>query len=193
MSKDKIVVFSAPSGAGKTSIIRGVIPLLKGENFNVEFSVSACSRKPRENEVHCKDYYFLSVEEFKGNIEKNNFLEWQEVYKDSFYGTLKSEMNRIWEKFSIPILDVDVLGALNVKKMYNEKVLLVFIMPPSFEILEKRLRERLTETPESIAKRIARAKTEIEHSTQFDKIVVNDKLENAILEVFNVVLCFLEK
>lgn len=174
----KLIVFSAPSGAGKTSIVRALLERMP----ELAFSVSACSRPRRPGEVHGKDYYFLSREAFIDNIGKNNFLEWEEVYPGSFYGTLKSEVYKIWESGRHVLFDVDVVGGLNIKKQYPERTLAVFVMPPSVGELKKRLQGRGTETPESLAKRIGKAEQEITCAGQFDKIIVNDILETAINE-----------
>lgn len=183
----KLIVFSAPSGAGKTSIVRALLERMP----ELAFSVSACSRPRRHGEVHGKDYYFLSTESFRNNISKGNFLEWEEVYPGSFYGTLKSEVYKIWEAGRHVLFDVDVVGGLNIKKQYPEQTLAVFVMPPSVEELKKRLQIRGTETPESLKKRIGKAKQEITCADQFDKIVVNDILETAINEAEILVKAFL--
>jgi len=176
----KLIVFSAPSGSGKTTIVKEIL----SENiFNFEFSVSATSREKRGKEVNGKDYYFLSVDEFKNKIANDEFVEWEEVYKNQFYGTLKSEVERIRNKGNNVIFDVDVVGGINIKKQYKNDCLTVFIMPPSIEELEKRLRNRETETEESIKKRLAKAEHEMTYSKDFDVVVVNDVLEVAVEEV----------
>lgn len=173
--KGKCVIFSAPSGAGKTTIVHHLLD----QNIGLEFSVSACSRGPRPNEVNGKDYYFLGVEGFKQKINEDAFVEWEEVYTDNFYGTLKSEVERIWKNGNAVIFDVDVIGGLNLKKIFGENALAVFVEPPSVDELEKRLRGRSTETEEKIAQRLAKAREEISYSEQFDVILINDDLEKA--------------
>jgi len=188
--KGKLIIFSAPSGAGKTTIVHH---LLKVFPEQLEFSVSACSRPKRKHETHGVDYYFVSVDEFKKKIENNEFVEWEEVYKDNFYGTLKVELERIWNKGKHIIFDMDVMGGINLKKKYGDAALSIFVMPPSIEHLEKRLQSRETETPESIARRIGKAKNEINTATQFDKIILNDVLEHALEEAEKMVAEFLKK
>jgi guanylate kinase len=180
----KLIIFSAPSGAGKTTIVRHLISLNK---FNLEFSVSACCRQKRPGEVDGKDYYFLTKEEFTEKIRKGDFLEWQEVYADHYYGTLKSEVERIRLKGNNVIFDVDVEGGINLKKEYGDNALAVFVMPPSVSHLEQRLRERSTETAESMARRIGKAEKELEAADSFDFILFNDKLENALKEAEEIV------
>jgi guanylate kinase len=174
----KILIFSAPSGSGKTTIVRYLlgIPELK-----LEFSVSATSRAKRGSEVHGKDYYYLSAEEFRAKIENEEFLEWEEVYKDSYYGSLKSEVERITNAGRNVVFDVDVKGGINIKKFYGEKALSVFVMPPSVEELEKRLRNRGTDTEEDISMRIKKARYEIDFSNQFDVMLINDVLEDSLV------------
>jgi len=185
----KLVVFSAPSGSGKTTIVREI---LVDNRFNFEFSISAASRKKRGKEVHGKDYYFLSAEEFKNKIANNEFVEWEEVYKDQYYGTLKSEIERIRNKGNHVIFDVDVVGGLNVKKQFTDECLTIFIQPPSIKELEKRLRHRGTETEESLKKRLAKAEHEMTYSKDFDVAVVNDVLNVAVKEVKELLIEFLE-
>ena len=184
----KLIIFSAPSGAGKTTIVHHLLKVFP----DLEFSVSACSREMRKGEEYGVDYYFLSVEEFKERIAKGEFVEWEEVYKDNFYGTLKSEIERIWKKRKHVIFDVDVIGGLNLKKQYGDSALAIFVMPPSIEHLEKRLKSRETETPESIARRIGKAEKELQTADQFDKIVLNDNLENAFNEAEKLVNEFIQ-
>ncbi len=184
----KLIIFSAPSGAGKTTIVQHLLSI----NPMLEFSVSACSRAMRKDETHGVDYYFLSVDEFKKKIDNNEFIEWEEVYKDHFYGTLKSELERIWKKGKHIIFDMDVVGGLNLKKQFGNDALAIFVMPPSIEHLEKRLKTRETETPESIARRIGKAENELKTATQFDKIILNDTLEHAFAEAEKVVSEFLK-
>lgn len=172
----KCVIFSAPSGAGKTTIVHALLDA----NIGLEFSVSACSRDPRPNEIDGKDYHFLGIEGFKQQIEANAFVEWEEVYTNNFYGTLRSEIERIWKNGHTVIFDVDVIGGLNLKKSFGEQALAIFVQPPSYEELEQRLRLRSTETEEKIAQRMSKAREELGYASQFDHILVNDHLENAI-------------
>lgn len=185
--KGKLIIFSAPSGAGKTTIVRHL--LQKG--FDLEFSVSATSREPRPNEKHGKDYYFLSAEEFKKRVEANEFLEWEEVYKGTSYGTLKSEVERIRNEGKNVIFDVDVVGGLNIKKYYGDDALAVFVQPPSVEELRKRLTVRSTETEEKIAMRIAKAEHELRFASQFDVVLVNEDLGKAFIEAEKIISEFL--
>lgn len=185
---NKLIIFSAPSGAGKTTIVKH---LLK-QNLRLEFSISAASREKRPNEVHGRDYYFLSSDEFKARIKNNEFIEWEEVYENHFYGTLKSEVDRIWNNGNSVIFDVDVIGGLNIKKQYGEKALAVFVMPPSIEELKKRLNARSTESPENLRKRIEKAEAEISFSKRFDKVIVNDILDKALIEATDLVSEFLK-
>jgi len=174
----KLIIFSAPSGAGKTTIVHQLLEVYN----NIEFSISACSRPKRANETNGVDYYFITAEEFRNKIDKGEFLEWQEVYKNSYYGTLRSEVERIWAKGRHAIFDVDVVGGLNIKKYGKENALAVFIMPPSIEKLEERLKLRSSETPETLKKRLDKASYEMTFADQFDKIVINDELEKAVAE-----------
>ena len=174
--KGKLFVFSAPSGSGKTTIVRH---LLKQETFNLAFSVSATSRDPRGEEKHGEDYYFLSLEEFKDKIKNDSFLEWEEVYRDNFYGTLKSEVARIWALKKHVIFDIDVVGGLRIKKKYPKETLAVFIKPPSIDALKIRLKKRSTESKDKINMRIAKASVELATAPQFDKIIKNYELEVA--------------
>jgi guanylate kinase len=183
----KLIIFSAPSGAGKTTIVKALLQ----SQLNLEFSISAASREKRPKEVHGKDYYFISADEFRKKIASNEFLEWEEVYKDQFYGTLKSEVERIWSNGHHVIFDVDVIGGLNIKKFYGDKALAIFVMPPSVEELENRLRKRSTENEENLKKRIDKALQELTFAPKFDRIIVNDTLENAIKEAKELVENFL--
>lgn len=171
-SNGKCVIFSAPSGAGKTTIVH----YLLNEFPELAFSVSACSREPRSNEVDGKDYYFLGLAGFQKQIKADAFVEWEEVYANNFYGTLKSELTRIWKEGKTVIFDVDVIGGLNIKKYFGDNALAVFVQPPNYEALEERLRYRSTETEEKIQMRLAKAKEELGHAHQFDTILVNDNL-----------------
>lgn len=173
---EKVIIFSAPSGSGKTTIVHEL--LKKYPQF--EFSVSATSRAPRGEEKDGVDYYFLTEEEFLRRIDSGAFVEWEAVYAGTFYGTLHSEVKRIWERGNIIIFDVDVVGGINLKRIFGDKACSIFIMPPSVEELERRLVGRGTDAPEVIAKRVAKAATEIERAPEFDHIVVNDLLSEAI-------------
>jgi guanylate kinase len=174
--KGKLVIFSAPSGAGKTTIVKHLLQ----QDLNLEFSVSATSREPRPGENNGKDYYFLSTEEFRKKINNGEFLEWEEVYKGIFYGTLKSEVERIRNAGKHVIFDVDVVGGLNIKKFYGNEALAVFVQPPSVEELKNRLQNRSTESEEKIKMRIAKAEQELAYASQFDIIIINDNLKFAL-------------
>ena len=187
--KGKLIVFSAPSGSGKTTIVRH---LLKQERFNLEFSISATSREPRGLEKHGEDYYFISLREFKDKIKNDAFLEWEEVYRDNFYGTLKSEVERIWKLKKHVIFDIDVVGGLRIKKKYPEKTLAVFVKPPSVDELKIRLKKRSTESEDKINMRVAKASVELATAPQFDKIIKNYELNVALKEAEVLVHDFLE-
>jgi guanylate kinase len=188
-AKGKLIIICAPSGSGKTTIVKSVLATLP----QLEFSVSATSRQPRQGEKDGKDYYFISADEFKSKISHNAFLEWEEVYENSFYGTLRSEIDRIWQKENHVIFDVDVMGGISIKKQYPDDSLAVFIMPPSVDELKKRLTGRGTETPESLARRVEKAEQELSFASHFDVIIINDVLEKAIEEARNTIVTFLEK
>lgn len=175
----KCIIFSAPSGAGKTTIVHGLLDRMD----NLAFSISACSRAPRPNEVDGKDYYFLSVEDFKTRIDSGDFIEWEEVYKDHFYGTLKSEVERLWKLNKTVVFDVDVFGGINLKSYFGENALSFFIQPPSIDTLEQRLRNRKTESEDKIQTRLKKASEELKMSDKFDRIVINDNLGLTIDEV----------
>lgn len=185
--KGKLIIFSAPSGAGKTTIVRHLLE----KGFDLEFSISATSREARHTEMHGKDYYFLSPEDFAKKIENNEFLEWEEVYKGTSYGTLKSEVERIRNNGKNVIFDVDVIGGLNIKKYFGDEALAVFVQPPSVEELRKRLTARSTESDDKIAMRVAKAEHELSFAPQFDVIIVNDDLEKAFEEAEKVLVDFL--
>ncbi len=172
----KCIIFSAPSGAGKTTIVRRLL----AEGLPLEFSISAATREKRGKEENGKDYYFLSVADFKEKIEKDEFIEWEEVYEDHYYGTLKSEIERIWESEKDVIFDVDVVGGVNLKKHFGENALSIIVMPPSMKALEERLKGRGTDSPERIEKRLEKAKQELITADQFDYVVLNDELEKAV-------------
>lgn len=186
---EKMIIVSAPSGAGKSTLVSHL--LKKG--FPLEFSVSATSRSPRGNETDGKEYYFISAAEFRKKIEGNAFVEWEEVYRDHYYGTLKSEIERIWRSGKVIIFDVDVKGGINLKKIFGAKAVSIFIMPPSVSELEKRLTGRATETTEKIRMRVEKATEEISLADQFDVIIINDNLEIACDEIERVVSEFLNK
>jgi guanylate kinase len=183
----KCIIFSAPSGAGKTTIVHALL----ASQLGLEFSVSACSRDPRPNEVDGKDYYFLGIEGFKQRIESDAFLEWEEVYTDNFYGTLKAEIERIWSAGHAVIFDVDVVGGLNLKRIFGNQALAVFVQPPSKEELEKRLRYRSTETEDKIQQRLRKAGQELSRANEFDVILVNEDLKVAIEQAKSLVTSFL--
>ena len=183
----KLVIFSAPSGAGKTTIVHSLLKKIP----TLEFSVSETSRAPRGDEAHGVDYYFLSADEFRARVNKDEFVEWEEVYPGQFYGTLFSEVERIWRKGHHVIFDVDVKGGLNLKKKFQANALAIFVRPPSLDALEERLRYRATEPEEKIKMRIAKAASELSFENRFDATVVNDNLENAIAEAENLVKKFL--
>lgn len=159
----------------------------------LEFSVSACSRPKRNGEINGKDYYFLGTEEFREKIRKNEFLEWEQVYEGQYYGTLVAEVERIWKKGMHVIFDVDVKGGLSIKKRFPERTLAIFIRPPSFEVLEERLRNRSTESPENLRKRLEKARYELDFARQFDRVVVNNDLDTAIKQVHSIILEFLDE
>ncbi|MDA8761843.1 guanylate kinase [Flavobacteriaceae bacterium] len=186
----KLIVFSAPSGSGKTTIVRH---LLNQEQFQLEFSISATSREARGKEKDGEDYYFISAKEFKNKIKLDEFLEWEEVYIDNFYGTLKTEVERIWAKGKHVIFDIDVAGGLRIKKKFPERTLAVFINPPDINELIIRLKQRGEESPEKIAMRVAKAPTEMATAPQFDTIILNDDLTTALNDAENLVKDFLNK
>lgn len=186
--KGKLIIFSAPSGAGKTTIVK----YLLSKNLNLEFSVSATSRPPRHNEVHGKDYYFMSPDEFRKKIENDEFLEWEEVYPGGFYGTLKCEVERIRNKGNNVILDVDVVGGCNIKKYYGDDALSIFVQPPSVDELANRLKARCTDSDEVIATRVAKAKYELTFIIKFDIVIINDILDNAFIKAEEEVRKFIE-
>jgi len=185
--KGKLVILSAPSGSGKSTIIQDIL----GKKLPLEFSISATSRPPRGNEKNGVEYYFLSPEEFKKKINENCFIEYEEVYPDRFYGTLKSEIEKKLDEGRNIILDVDVAGGLNIKKLYGNNALLIFIQPPSVEELQRRLEIRGTDSQEVIADRISKASYELSLAPEYDAIVINDRLENAENETINIINNFL--
>ena len=183
----KAILFSAPSGSGKTTIIKRLL-----QYFDCfEFSISATSRKPREGERDGIDYYFLSPEDFERRVQAGDFLEWEEVYAGTRDGTLKSEIDRIAERGKVVIFDVDVNGGLNIKHFFGDSAMAIFVMPPSIEVLEQRLRQRGTESEESIQKRLGRSARELDEASRFDKTIVNDDLDRAVAETKAVIEMFL--
>ncbi|MBQ1220968.1 MAG: guanylate kinase [Alistipes sp.] len=184
----KVVIFSAPSGSGKTTIVRALL-----ERYNqFEFSISATSRAPRGAERDGVDYYFLSAEEFAEKVAQDAFVEWEEVYAGTSYGTLKSEVERIWSKGNIILFDVDVMGGINLKRIFGDKACSIFIMPPSIEELRRRLEGRGTDSAETIEKRISKASFELTKSPEFDHTVINDRLEEAIEATCKIIDEFLQ-
>jgi guanylate kinase len=183
----KLIIFSAPSGSGKTTLVKHLLSL----DFDLEFSVSATSRKPRQTETHGMDYFFLSETEFRQKIENDEFLEWEEVYDGILYGTLKKEVERIRNKDRHVIFDVDVVGGLNIKKFYGDEALAIFVQPPSVNELKNRLENRSSETDEKIKMRIAKAQQELTFANRFDVVIVNDRLPEAMQEAENKVAQFL--
>lgn len=187
--RGKLIIFSAPSGSGKSTLIG----YLMQQGMPLSFSVSATSREPRGAEQHGKEYYFLTAEEFRTRIAAEEFLEYEEVYPGKFYGTLKSEVERLRNAGRHVIFDVDVVGGVNIKRFYGDEALSVFIQPPSIEALHERLVGRATDSPEVIATRVAKAEQELSYAPQFDKIVVNDVLEDAQREILALVQAFISK
>ena len=187
--KKKVIIFSAPSGAGKSTIVRHLL----GKFNCLEFSVSATSRAPRGQEENGKDYYFFSTEEFETKIRNGEFVEYEEVYAGSYYGTLVSEVERIWAKGNIIIFDIDVKGGVNLKKLYGHNALAVFIQPPSVEELRNRLVGRGTDSAEAIERRVAKATEELTYADKFDVVLINDNLEEALARAEQMVADFQAK
>lgn len=185
----KCIIFSAPSGAGKTTLVHKLLE--SSEQY--AFSISACSREPRENERDGVDYYFIGLENFKQKISENAFVEWEEVYKNNYYGTLKSELFRIWSMGKTVVFDVDVVGGMNLKKVFKNNALAIFVNPPSMEILEERLRGRKTESEEKIQMRISKAQVEMDRAAEFDVIIENNILDQAVEQVKDVAAEFVNK
>lgn len=188
-SSHKIIIITAPSGAGKTSITKH---LLKTFPDKLSFSISAATRQKREHERDGVDYYFMTVDEFKEKIQQNSFVEWEMVYEGKYYGTLKSEIHRIWKEEKTPLLDIDVQGAVHVQQLHREQTLSLFIEPPSVDELKRRLSSRGTETAESLATRLNKATYELSFKDHFDKVIVNDNLERACKEAELIVKSFIE-
>lgn len=187
MKRGKLIVFSAPSGAGKTTIVRHLLTLAE---LNLEFSISATSREKRGTEEDGKDYYFMSLDSFKQNIKNNTFVEWEEVYRDNFYGTLKTEVQRIWDMGKNVIFDIDVSGGLRIKRKFPEDTLAIFVKPPSIDDLKIRLKKRKTESDGKINMRIAKASSELATAPLFDVIVENGELSKALIEAETLVSNF---
>ncbi|MCI5717881.1 MAG: guanylate kinase [Alistipes sp.] len=186
-NEGKLIIFSAPSGSGKTTIVKRLLSVFP----QFEFSISATSRKPRGTERDGVDYFFLTQEEFARRVEAGDFVEWEEVYGGTCYGTLRSEMERIWAKGNVIVFDVDVMGGINLKRIFGENACSIFIMPPSVEELRRRLEGRGTDSAETIDKRVAKAEFEISKSGSFDHIVVNDDLDTAVAETESIIGKFL--
>ncbi len=182
-----MIIISAPSGAGKTTLVKHLLSVRN----DLEFSISACSRAKRDGELDGRDYYFMKKEEFRKKIDNNEFIEWEEVYPGSYYGTLRTEVYRIWNKGNHVIFDVDVVGGLNIKKQFAEKNLAVFIQPPSIEVLETRIRKRQSDSEDKIRERVNKAKWEMTFANKFDRIVVNNEISVAKIELLNLVNEFL--
>lgn len=185
-----MVVFTAPSGAGKTTVVRHLLEKYAGQ---LSFSTSATTRKKREKETEGEDYYFLSHEEFQTKIDQNEFIEWEEVYQDRYYGTLRSEVDRIVESGLKVVFDIEVNGAQNIKERYDDKCLVIFVKPPSFRVLVQRLTKRGTETPKSLEKRIKRIKTELLYEESFDMVLLNDVLEETLKEAERIIETYVLK
>ena len=184
----KCIIFSAPSGAGKTTIVRYLLRQIK----SLAFSISAASRQPRGREENGIDYHFFSVPDFKSKINSGDFIEWEEVYTDNFYGTLKSEVIKAWENNKTVVFDVDAVGGINLKHIFGQKALSIFIKPPSLFVLEQRLKNRRTETKEQIKMRLDKAEEELSYANKFDVVLLNDNLEEACAEIKEKVNQFLE-
>lgn len=188
LNEGKVIIFSAPSGAGKTTIVRALLDVIS----ELSFSISACSRNPRSQEVNGKDYHFIGIEGFKNKIKNNEFVEWEEVYQDHFYGTLNSELTRIWNANKTVVFDVDVVGGMSLKKKFGKNALAIFVMPPSLMVLEERLRNRNTDSEQKIRQRLEKAEQEISLSSGFDVILKNDNLDIAISDAKAIVNQFLK-
>ncbi len=187
-NRGKLIIFSAPSGSGKTTIVKHLL----AQGLKLEFSISACNRPPRGEEKHGKDYYFLTTEEFKAKIETGAFAEWEEVYPGRYYGTLWTELHRIWDNGNQVLFDIDVKGGVALKKKFTKRALSIFVMPPSVDELRNRLINRNTDSIEEIEKRVAKAEEEITFAPQFDVVIVNDKLDEACQKAVETVRKFLK-
>jgi guanylate kinase len=184
----KLIILTAPSGSGKTSITK----FLLNKYPQLAFSISAATRNPRGKELHGVDYYFMDVDEFQKHIQQNDFIEWEMVYEGKYYGTLKSEIDRIWAEKRTPVLDIDVQGAIHIKKQFPENTLSLFVEPPSVDVLRKRLESRGTETPESLQARISKASYELTFKDEFDHVILNDELEKACAQTEKLIREFLD-
>ena len=189
MQNGKLIIFSAPSGSGKTTIVKRLLTTFP----QFEFSISATSRQPRGEERHGVDYFFLTQEEFRQKVAENAFVEWEEVYNGTCYGTLRSEMERIWAKGNVIIFDVDVMGGINLKRIFGDRACSIFIKAPSIEALRERLIGRGTDSAETIEKRVAKAEFELSKASEFDFVVVNDILDNAVAETEQIITDFLKR
>ena len=185
----KAIIFSAPSGAGKTTVVKHILKEIK----NLSFSISACSRKKRKNEINGKDYHFLELNEFKNKIKAGEFIEWEEVYENNFYGTLKSEIIKLWEQNKHVIFDVDVIGGISLKKHFGDNAVSIFIEPPTIEVLEERLKSRNTDSKEAINTRINKAIEELNYKKHFDYCIVNDDLNKTLKNAEKIIIEFLKK
>jgi len=186
---NKIIIITAPSGSGKTTIVKQLLQ----RSSKLAFSISACTRTPRPGEIHGKDYYFLTEPEFKDKIGEDAFIEWEMVYTGKYYGTLRTEVDRIWSEEKAPLVDIDVIGALNIKQQYAEKSISIFIKAPSVDELRNRLEARGTESVQTLQERLDKAAYELSFAEQFDRIIVNDNLERAIEETLEVIDAFLNQ
>ena len=189
MQNGKLIIFSAPSGSGKTTIVKRLLSTFP----QFEFSISATSRQPRGEERNGVDYFFLTQEEFRQKVDENAFVEWEEVYNGTCYGTLRSEMERIWAKGNVIIFDVDVMGGINLKRIFGDDACSIFIKAPSVEALRERLIGRGTDSAETIEKRVAKAEFELSKASEFDFVVVNDILDNAVAETEQIITDFLKR
>jgi guanylate kinase len=187
--RQRIIIITAPSGSGKSTIVRHLLQTLP----ELRFSVSACTRSPRQGEIHGRDYFFISVEEFQQKISEEAFAEYEMVYAGKYYGTLKSELQKIWRSGGYPLADIDVQGALRLKNYFADKALSIFIKAPALEILEQRLRKRGTETEESLRERLQKAEQELQWSNSFDALIVNDQLDEACQQTEQLIRNFLPK
>ena len=184
--KGKLIIFSAPSGSGKTTIVRHLLSRYP----QLAFSISATSREPRRNEQDGVDYYFLTVDDFRKKIEEDKFLEWEEVYTGQYYGTLRSEVERLRKVGKHVVFDIDVIGGLRLKQEFSSDALSIFIQPPSLEIMEKRLRERGTDSEEQLLKRLGKAREELSYAGQFDHVLINDRLEDSFKKAEELIRIF---
>jgi len=186
----KVIIISAPSGAGKTTIVKHLLGI---RELNLAFSISVCTRPKREGELNGRDYHFVTIDQFKDMIDEDAFIEWEEVYKNCYYGTLNTEVDRIWNMSHNVLFDVDVMGGANLKSKFGEKALAIFVMPPSIEVLKQRLELRGTESEEKIRNRINKASLELKYTKRFDVTVLNDNLEKALIETEKLVAGFLNQ